>query len=154
MKIDEFKIPCVTYLTKKTYGSLSVTVWPNPSDGQPKICVQGKMYLAFISFVLPLVLKDMKTSKAITDASDNNENSDILSNEETGESTDLGRLNGTLKRLEIEVLNISNIVVDKVDLALSNVAPEATTASLLDRVEKLEITLKANQEQFTNLASL
>ena len=62
MKTDEFKIPCVTHLTKKTYGSLSVTVWPNPSDGQPNICVQGKMYLAFISFVHPLVLKDMQTS--------------------------------------------------------------------------------------------
>ena len=74
----------------------------------------------------------------------------LLPDEE--ESSDLGRLNGTLKRLEIEVLNISSIVVDKVDLALSNVVPEASTTSLLTRVENLEKILKANQEQFTNLA--
>ena len=43
MKVEEFKIPSITYLTKRTYGSLSVTVWPNPSDGQPKVCVQGTM---------------------------------------------------------------------------------------------------------------
>ena len=65
MKVEEFKIPCVSYLTKKTYGSLSVTVWPNLSDGQPKICVQGTMCLAFINFVLPTLIKDMKPQKEL-----------------------------------------------------------------------------------------
>ena len=117
MKVEDFKIPSVSYLTKKSYGSLFVTVWPSPGDGQPKVCVQGTMYLAFISFVLPSVLKDMSSTKAITD---NGEDEDL----NVEENFDLGKLNGTLKRLEKEVLNISNTVANKVDIALSNLGPE------------------------------
>ena len=148
MKIDEFKIPSVTYLTKKTYGSLSVTVWPNPSDGQPKVCVQGSMYLAFISFVLPLVLKDMESNKvgAIADRSDSH---DITTN---NENSDSDNIHDTIRRLEKEVVNISDNVISKVDKALANIPQEAPINSLLDRIEKLENILKSHQDQFNNLA--
>ena len=146
MKVEEFKIPSVTYLTKKTYGSLTVTVWPNPSDGQPKVCVQGTMYLAFISFVLPGVLKDVAASKAL----DCTHGDDDLT--EDG-CSDLGKVNGKLKRLEKEVLNVSNMVVSKVDIALSNInKSEPDVASLVGRIENLEEILKTNQEQFATLA--
>ena len=61
MKIKELKIPLVSCHNNTNYGSLAVTIWPNPANGQPKACVQGKMYLAFVSFVLPGVLKDMRS---------------------------------------------------------------------------------------------
>ena len=66
MKVEEFKIPLVSCHTKTGYGSLSATVWPNPSDGQAKVCIQGKMYLAFVSFVLPAVIKDVEAGKPLT----------------------------------------------------------------------------------------
>ena len=141
IKVDEFKIPSVTYLTKKTYGSLSVTVWPEPSDGQAKVCVQGTMYLAFISFVLPLVLKDMETTKAALGVSNNSEvNTDVESfNNEEGTETE--KLYNTIRRLEKEVINISDYVSSKVDLALTNALPGAIPSNLLDRIENLESVL-------------
>ena len=152
IKLDEFKIPSVTYLTKKKYGSISVTVWPNPSDGQPKVCVQGTMYLAFISFVLPAVLKDIGASKAITNGNTGVEEANDLIGDE---KADLAQLNGTLKRLENEVLNIGNNVSNKVDIALSNLtpAPEPTINNILKRVDNLEELLKSNQKQFASLAN-
>ena len=148
MKVKEFKITSVSYLTKKTYGSLSVTVWPSPSDGQPKVCVQGTMYLAFVSFVLPTVLKDMSDIKAIAGTSDVSEDDGL--NE--SEATDFTKLAGALQRLEKEVLKIGNTVANKVDIALPNVTPEPTIGNLINRVANLEEMLKANQEQFSGLA--
>ena len=140
MKVDEFKIPSISYLTRKTYGSLSVTVWPSPSDGQPKVCVQGTMYLAFISFVLLIVLKDMETTQvaAISDKS-----SSIPDQTSSDVHTDTEGIYDTIRRLEKEVVSISDSVVSKVDIALSNIPQGASTISLLDRIEKLERILES-----------
>ena len=60
MKMEHFKIPLVSCKTKHEYGSLSVTVYPNPKSSHPKIMVQGQAYLAFVTLVLPEVIKDME----------------------------------------------------------------------------------------------
>ena len=148
MKVDELKIPSIGYLTRKTYGSLSVTVWPSPSDGQPKVCVQGTMYLAFISFVLLIVLKDMETTQvaAICDKS-----SSIPDQTSSDAHTDTEGIYDTIRRLEKEVVSISDSVVNKVDIALSNIPQGASTISLLDRIEKLERILES---QFRSVQGL
>ena len=64
MKMDNFKIPAVSCHSKANYGSLSVTVYPNPKTTNPKIMVQGRMYLAFVTFIIPLVLQDLKASQS------------------------------------------------------------------------------------------
>ena len=59
MKVEQFKIPLVSCKTKKMYGSLSVTVYPNPKTSHPKVMLQGQAYLAFVTLVLPEVFKVM-----------------------------------------------------------------------------------------------
>ena len=62
-KIEEFRIPRSNSTTKTNYGSVTVTIWPRPKTTQPKIMVQGKCYLAFVTIIVPLVLKDIKNAQ-------------------------------------------------------------------------------------------
>ena len=162
MKVEDFKIPLVSYHTKKTYGSISVTVWPTPSDGQPKVCVQGTMYLAFITFVLPAVLNDMKKSAShllgLPNNVEANEDTDTDDEEnakiEECANKDLEIVNKSLKRMEMEVININSVVASKVDAAISaKIRTEPDITNLEKRVDGLENLLKSNLEQFSQMTA-
>ena len=56
-KTLQLKIP---KLTNEIEGSFFASVWYKPSDGRSKIMFQGKAHMAFISFLLPDVLKEVK----------------------------------------------------------------------------------------------
>ena len=61
MTKDDLQIPLVsTKSTDTNFGSVTVTVYPNPKTSNPKIMIQGKMYMAFVAFIMPMVIKDMK----------------------------------------------------------------------------------------------
>ena len=150
MKVDDFKIPLVSCRTGAGYGSLSVTVWPNSANGA-KVCVQGNMYLAFVSFVLPAVIKDVESGKptAIGDAM-----ADIESEEEDMGSIDMGinDLRNSFKRMENEVLILRKDLVERVELAISNKsAPNAP--QLEKRIDGLEALLNQTIKQNTTLST-
>ena len=83
MKVEQFKIPLVSCKTKQKYGSLSVTVYPNPKTSHPKVMLQGQAYLAFVTLVLPEVFKDLASPHlAIGGVSTAGNISDIESDDE------------------------------------------------------------------------
>ena len=44
-----------------TFGSFSASVWQKPKKGAPKILLQGKSYMTFVTFILPEILKEIKS---------------------------------------------------------------------------------------------
>ena len=152
LKIADFKIPLVSCFTKTNYGSLSVTVWPSPSDGQPKVCVQGTMHLAFVTFILPAVIKDVNTAmKGIQYSPEDESESDEENTDNDAKKSENDVINQTIKRVECEVLNVQDIVSNKVDLALSALASREPDNELNKRIDSLETILKSNQDQFVAL---
>ena len=128
---------------------MAASVWHSPSDSQYKVCVQGAMYLAFICFGLPIVLRVMETTKIGVVIDKNSYIPDQTSTDD--DHTDTDWIHDTIRRLEKEVVSISDSVVSKVDLALSNIPQEASTSNFLDRIEKLENIFELQQDQFKNL---
>ena len=60
MKVDQFRIPLVSVVTKNDYDTLpECYCLPQPKSSHLKIMVQGQMYLAFVTLILPEVIKDM-----------------------------------------------------------------------------------------------
>ena len=44
-----------------TFGSFSASVWQKPKKGAPKILLQGKSYMSFVTFILPEILKEIES---------------------------------------------------------------------------------------------
>ena len=168
MKIDDFKIPMVSCHNKVNYGSVSVTVWPNPANGQPKISVQGKMYLAYVSFVLPGVLKDMKSGYPLSLAPIDMDTLDI-ENEDEGDAVheDLNKevdrdnenmnkevleLRGAFKRMENEVVTLRKDLVERVEKALANNTRQDIPV-LEKRIDSLETLLRQTLDQNKTLSN-
>ena len=118
MKKDDLEIPLVTNQknTQTKFGSVTVTVYPNPKTSNPKIMIQGKMYMAFVAFILPMVIKDMNKASPL---SVNNETETATNNsddeDENYSSNDIVTLNKSFKRIEIEVLNLRDDLIERVD---------------------------------------
>ena len=128
MKQDNFKIPAVSCHTKATSGTLTVTVYPNPKNGQPKIMVQGKMYLAFITFIIPLVIQDIHAATSLpaiaglgaaaiggvepanSESEDNDDDSEPATK---ATDSDLESFSRAFKRMECEVVTLRNDLVQQ-----------------------------------------
>ena len=171
MKIDHFKIPLVTCKTKQEYGSLSITVYPSPKTSHPKIMVQGQAYLAFVSLVLPEVIKDMIAPRpaigtaAATPALTSDCDSDTEQLHDTDQlhdrqhdTTHSGVLQGptdtnmqqAFNRLELEMVNIRTSLAVKVDAALVNIS-RLNTQGLDAKIEALEHLMTANLKKTEEL---
>ena len=146
MKKYDLLIPLIPNKSNKNYfGSIFVTVYPNPKTSNPKIMIQGKMYLAFVSFILPVVIKDIKKATMNPLSKDTaSVNSD--EEDEPCPSSDMETLNKSLKRMETEVLNMREDLIDKVDTGAR------TNDNLVNRLDTIENLLKKNIEQNTNLS--
>ena len=155
-KMEDFKIPRLTTSTKTNYGSVTITVWPNPKTTHPKIMVQGKCHMAFLTFIAPLILQDIKkvgklsiTGHAapleLTESSDEEEPS---SQEHLSFSKALGRL-------EKEVLNLREDMAERIDTALTQQGgASAIKGSSLDkRLDSLEKLLADNTSQHARLVT-
>ena len=149
MKKDDQEIPLVTTqkATQTKFGSVTVTVYPNPKTSNPKIMIQGKMYMAFVAFILPMVIKDMNKASPL---SVNNETETATNNsddeDENYSSNDIVTLNKSFKRIEIEVLNLRDDLIERVD----NTTRDHENLGL--RLDSLENLLKLNIEQHNNLS--
>ena len=154
MKRDDFKIALVTYTNKADFGSIMITVYPHPKNSSPKIMIQGKMYMAFVSFIIPLVLKDMQAAAKLTLTTDTlaaDTDEDYDASDDPIENKDLEILYEAFKRMEHEVITIRKDLVDRVDIALINKDAPNTT-QLEERMDKIEDLLKTNLNQYTTLS--
>ena len=59
IKNDKVKIPYTGFEV-----SVTVSIWPSPGDGVPKILVQGRGYWAFVMCILPNIIRSMKQIKS------------------------------------------------------------------------------------------
>ena len=167
IRIDHFKIPLVTCKTKQEYGSLSITVYPSPKTSHPKIMVQGQAYLAFVTLVLPEVIKDMTTprpaigSTHVTPALTSDVDSDTEQLQLPGplaSNTPSDMLQGSnnnsmqqaFNRLELEIINIRTSLAAKVDAALVNIS-RLNTQGLDTKFESLEQLMTANLKKTEEL---
>ena len=158
MRQEQFKIPLVSCKTKQEYGSLSVTVYPNPKTSHPKILVQGQAYLAFVTLVLPEVFKDMEDPRlAIVDTINPSNLSDHDSDDEDSadklvvlDQVATKSMQQAFHRMEIEMVNIRNSLAAKVDAALVNLT--TNKSSLDSKLDSLEGLMKDNLEKNNELA--
>ena len=110
------------------------------------------MFMAFVTFTLPTILKDMRAATGHVPLTASN--LALNSDEEDDSSTNsaLETVSKALKRMEVEVLNMRDDLVDRVDTAL-----QATTENKENTVEKrlgtLEKLLQTNIEQHKVLSS-
>ena len=58
-KTNHLKITKVT----DTFGPFSASVWQNQGKGQPKLLLQGKAYMTFVTFVMPDILKEIEVEQ-------------------------------------------------------------------------------------------
>ena len=139
-----YKYPLVsTKSTDTNFGSVTVTVYPNPKTSNPKIMIQGKMFMAFVAFIMPMVIKDMKK---VSPLSVSNEADNCSDEEELNcTNSDIETLNKSFKRIELEVLNLRDDLVDRVDNASRD------HKNLGKRLDSLENLLKKNIEQHRSL---
>ena len=55
-----FKINNLDLPKMQNLGSVTASVWKKPSDGKSKVLIQGKAYMAFLSLVIPDMLKEVE----------------------------------------------------------------------------------------------
>ena len=164
MKQEQFKIPLVTCKTKQDYGSLSVTVYPNPKSSHPKILVQGQAYLAFVTLVLPEVFKDMNTPRLAlksSNLSDNDSDTEHNSDDHpllTKEASN--HMEQAFHRMELEMVHIRNSLGAKVDAALVSLTNNRSNLDskldsldglMRDNLKKSDDIVKAINDLSTNV---
>ena len=152
--VEDFKIPRQSSSIKTNFGSVTVTVWPKPKTTHPKAMVQGKCYIAFVTFILPLVIKDVKAatkssikSSRLELARDSEGNSEDESS--PAPDTDTGAITKALSRLENEVLCMRNDMVERIDEAKA----ASDNVKLDKRLEALEGLLREDIEQHSRLST-
>ena len=153
-RIEDYRIPKQSSSIKTNYGNVIVTLWPNPKTTSPKAMVQGKCHMAFITFTLPLIIKDIKTASkppkatgAIEQIGDSDEEA---VDEECNSATTV--TSKALGRLEQELLIMRNDMSERLEAVLqTKPAPDFT--HLDRRLGTLEDLLRQNNEQHTKLTS-
>ena len=143
-KMEDFRIPRQSTSTKTNYGNVTVTIWPNPKTTHPKAMVQGKCHIAFVTF--PLVIKDIKAASKLPLQAGTLElavGSDEELEDDELHTGDTGVIAKALGRLEKELLNMRDVMAERMDAALEH--RTATDNIQLDkRLESLESLLKAD----------
>ena len=121
-RMEDFRIPRQSTTSKTNYGNVTVTVWPKPKTTYPKAMVQGKCHIAFVTFTLPLIIKDIKAASKLTQqvgalelAVDTDEEDDCEANHE-----DSAVSNKALGRLEMEIVKMRDDMADRLEAALKN----------------------------------
>ena len=150
-KLDDFKVPRQSTSIKTNYGSITVTVWPKPKTTHPKIMVQGKCYLAFVTFVVPLILKELKAATNLPLMTSSTHQDQDSENESDQEKSSLSSTSEALGRLEKEVLIMRNDLAKRFDSLLTNEAT-STSNQTEEKFASLEKLLKENATNNLKLA--
>ena len=156
-KMEDFRLPRQSASTKSNYGTVTVTLWPNPKTTTPKAMVQGRCYMAFITFILPLIIKDIKnvSKHSITEESlelGNDEEGEHEGDQVEGDTATDTATSKALGRLEKELLVMRDDMAGRFDAVVKS--KTASDFSLLDkRLESLENLLRQNIEQNSRLSA-
>ena len=159
-KTSQLKIP---KLTHGNHGSLTASVWEKPNDGRSKILLQGKSFMAFLSFVVPEILKELKTTgeqpKALTESApsfinlpvandDKKEPSDVLVSDE---GSDLQILVTSFKKLEFEINKLRVDLVGIVDDSVNTIKDSIDMDMVGKKIDNLEKAVVGNKTELDNL---
>ena len=131
----------------ENFGSFSASVWSNPKKGTPKILIQGKSYMAFVTFVLPEILKEIELK---------NDKLAIESPVTDGacaaaKVTDLETLMIGFQKMESEVIKLRDNLVGIVDESLQQIKDDKKMEKIEKKIGKLEEIALGNQKVLTDL---
>ena len=155
-KTSHLKIPKVA----ESFGSFSASVWQNTKKGAPKILLQGKSYMTFITFILPEILKEVDAKndilKPAIEASAGG--FDDIRNE-TDSNVVAGSEAGTLmvgfQKMESEIIKLRDNLVGIVDESLNQIkdSNSVNMKKFEQKIDKLEKIVLENKSELENLTS-
>ena len=149
-KTSHLKVPKAS----ESFGSFSASVWPKPKKGLPKILLQGKSYMTFVTFILPEILKEIEVKNdnqkpaiesSVTESGSNNRIMD-----DTGSNTggpDMETLMIGFQKMESEVIKLRDNLVGIVDESLKHMNME----KFEKKIDKLEKIALENKSELKNL---
>ena len=111
----------------ETFGSFSASVWQKPKKGAPKILLQGKSYMMFVTFILPEILKEIESKNgnptpaiestiAVSDT-----NQIVADSSEAIGATAIETLMIGFQKMESEVIKLRDNLVGIVDQSLHKI---------------------------------
>ena len=137
--------------SQDTHGSFSALVWQKPKNGQPKILLQGKAYMTFVSFVVPEILKEIEAkidkTKVLEDSVElptiplvdgekkeerTNINKDVSIPESDFQTMMLG-----FQKMESEVIKLRDNLVGIVDESVNTIKDNMDMKKFEQKIDKL-----------------
>ena len=141
----------------ETFGSFSASIWQKPKKGAPKVLLQGKAYMAFVTFVLPDILKEIEAKNEILAIeSDGNELEHVSEVSDdtkvvTTTNTNLDTLMIGFQKMESEVIKLRDNLVGIVDQSLHQIKDNVNSEKLEKKIEQLEKIALENKSELKNL---
>ena len=145
-KKDDWCIDSVSTASKPVVGSVSICIWPNKQT----ILVQGKNYLAFLTFAIPGMIKSVH-KLTIPLEEKNEDDSEKIELDLTLSESDV--LVDSFRTLEKEVKTIRNELIDKVDGALQEITESnnKTVTHVNDKMDKLEASIVVSKKELDDI---
>ena len=152
LQTSHLKVPKVS----ESFGSFSASVWLKPKKGLPKILLQGKSYMTFVTFILPEILKEIEVKNdnqkpaiesSVTESGSNNRIMD-----DTGSNTggpDMETLMIGFQKMESEVIKLRDNLVGIVDESLKHMNMEKFEKKI-DKLEKIALENKSELRNLNN----
>ena len=144
-KTSHLKIPKAS----ESFGSFCASVWPKPKNGLPKILLQGKAYMTFVTFILPEILKEIEVKN------DNRKPAiepPVPESDDAGTSTggpDMETLMIGFQKMESEVIKLRDNLVGIVDESLKHMNMEKFEKKI-DKLEKIALENKSELKNLSN----
>ena len=151
--------------SRDTHGSFSALVWQKPKNGQPKILLQGKAYMTFVSFVVPEILKEIEAkidkTKVLEDSVElpkiplvdgekkeerTNINKDVSIPESDFQTMMLG-----FQKMESEVIKLRDNLVGIVDESVNTIKDNMDMKKFEQKIDKLEKIVLDNKSELNIL---
>ena len=156
-KTNHLKIPKVT----DTFGSFSASVWQHPGKGQPKLLLQGKAYMTFVTLVMPDILKEIEAKndnqKALEESlaideidQDGALSTDVPVHGAAGEA-DVQTLMLGFQKMESEVFKLRDNLVGIVDQSLHQIKENFNMERFDQKIDRLEKIVLHNKSELANL---
>ena len=142
IRCEAWSIPWVSSQTKTSYGSITITVYPEPKHGQPRVMVQGRFYMAFVTLMLPSLAKSLHKQQDPQPALEDQIEKEAAEEEKQTEkaSEEEESLRSSVRRLEGEVVVMKEELVRKLDadIALQR-ANQTELKSIKETLESLKL---------------
>ena len=145
----------------QSFGSISITIYTmDEKTRTSKVQLQGKSYLAYMTFVIPLVLREIRhgEEKRVTskkeaalefDDVEHAEKKKPVENEENGEASmeENGMLVEGIHRLETHMVSLRDDLSERVDEAATSFKENSTLDDIKEQMGKLAKALEENKTE-------